>query len=246
MTDRASAIQAFLERSGWSGAARTVLAGDASFRRYDRVTDGDRIAVLMDAPPPMEDVRPFIRIAEHLTRLGYSAPRILARDIDRGLLLLEDLGDSTYTKLLAQGHDEEALYALAMDMLADLHARPDALTHGLPKYDESRLLAEAALLTDWYYPTIFGMDLAPAAKDSYMEVWRSLAPLARALPDTLVLRDFHVDNLMLLPRRPGRLRPAGFPRRRRRPCRLRPHVAAGRCPPRHRPRLDRPDEGPVS
>jgi len=200
MNDRTSAILEFLDRAGWTGAERTTLAGDASFRRYDRVSKGSRIAVLMDAPPPAEDVRPFIRIAEHLTEMGYSAPRILARDVEAGLLLLEDLGDSTYTKLLTKGHDEDALYALAIDVLADLHSRSGTLPEGLPQYDEARLLAEAALLTDWYWPAIFGRELDPASRVAYLETWRSLVPLARALPDTLVLRDFHVDNLMLLPR----------------------------------------------
>ena len=200
MTDRNAAIAAFLAQAGWAGAERSTLAGDASFRRYDRIQLNDQVAVLMDAPPPQEDVRPFIRIAEHLTGLGLSAPRILARDEDLGLLLLEDLGDGTYTRLLAQNHNEESLYGLAMDVLAHMHAHPHSLPENLPAYDEARLLAEASLLTDWYYPAIFGRELDPAVRAGYLDIWRSLVPLARVLPDTLVLRDFHVDNLMLLPR----------------------------------------------
>ena len=202
MSDRTSQIAEFLDRAGWPGAKRSTLAGDASFRRYDRVQLDDQVAVLMDAPPPAEDVRPFIRIAEHLTHMGFSAPRILAKDEEAGFLLLEDLGDNTYTKVLAQEHNEESLYALAMDVLADLHARPGVLLDALPVYDEARLLAEAALLTDWYYPAVFGRELDPAARVAYLDIWRAMVPLARALPDTLVLRDFHVDNLMLLTR-PG-------------------------------------------
>jgi len=200
MNDRTRLIQDFLDRAGWAGAKRGVLAGDASFRRYDRIVKGDRVAVLMDAPPPQEDVRPFIRIAQHLTEMGYSAPRILARDVENGFLLLEDLGDDTYTKLLAADHDEESLYGLAIDLLADLHVRNAAFPEGLPVYDEAKLLAEAALLTDWYWPSVFGRELDPASRVAYLDIWRGLVPLARALPDTLVLRDFHVDNLMLLSR----------------------------------------------
>ena len=200
MSDRDQVIGSFLAQAGWGNGKRSKLAGDASFRRYDRVQDGPRIAVLMDAPPPQEDVRPFIAIAEHLAGLGLSAPKILARDEQAGLLLLEDLGDNTYTRLLADGHDERALYALAIDVLANLHARPDAVPGAIPAYDEARLLAEASLLADWYWPAIFGRELDPAARVAYLEIWRSLIPAARALPDTLVLRDFHVDNLMLLPR----------------------------------------------
>ena len=201
-TPRNAAIDAFLAQAGWGNATRAPLAGDASFRRYERVMDADRVAVLMDAPPPHEDVRPFLRIATHLTDMGFSAPAILAADQEQGLLLLEDLGDGTYTRLLAQGHDERALYALAMDVLAALHQRADAIPTGLPAYDEAKLLAEASLLTDWYYPALHRQSMGTPARNAYLDIWRQLIPVARALPDTLVLRDFHVDNLMLLPR-PG-------------------------------------------
>ena len=202
MSERQQRVAAFLARAGWSGAERGVLAGDASFRRYDRLRRGDAQAVLMDAPPPQEDVRPFLAIARHLIGLGYSAPRPLAEDVADGLILLEDLGDATYSRRLAMGDDEEALYALAIDLLADLHGRAAAIPAGLPPYDDDRLLAEACLLTDWYMPAVLGHDTGPAAREEYRALWRAVFPLARAVPDTLVLRDFHVDNLMVL-ERPG-------------------------------------------
>lgn len=201
MSERAALIARFLDAAGWGAAGRGRLAGDASFRHYDRLRRGDERAVLMDAPPPQEDVRPFVRIARHLLGMGFSAPRLLAVDEANGLLLLEDLGDSTYTRLLAAGHDETALYALAMDLLAELHARPGAIPAGLPPYDDSRLLAEARLLTEWYMPAV-GHAPGPAAQAEYDRLWRALFPVARGVPDTLVLRDFHVDNLMGLDR-PG-------------------------------------------
>jgi aminoglycoside/choline kinase family phosphotransferase len=207
MTQREALIQEFLAAAGWGEAKRGKLAGDASFRHYDRLeraqgTHTAERAVLMDAPPPKEDVRPFVAIARHLTALGYSAPRLLAVDEVNGLLLLEDLGDDTYTRLLANGHDEEALYALAMDVLADLHGRAEAIPAGLPPYDDDRLLTEATLLTDWYMPAVLGRDTDAAARAEYEDLWRAVLPLARAVPDTMVLRDFHVDNLLLL-KRPG-------------------------------------------
>ncbi len=100
MTERAELIDSFLAAKGWDGAERTALAGDASFRRYQRLTLGDRGAVLMDAPPPGEDIDAFVAVARHLKSLGFSAPDILAKDRDNGLLLLEDLGDETYTQVL--------------------------------------------------------------------------------------------------------------------------------------------------
>jgi aminoglycoside/choline kinase family phosphotransferase len=200
MSDRDALIAAFLTRAGWGAAKRGRLAGDASFRHYDRLTDGERRAVLMDAPPPKEDVRPFVRIAMQLERLGYSSPRLLALDMDNGLLLLEDLGDDTYTSLLAAGGDEEALYGLAVDLLADLHRQTDAIPLGLAPYDDDKLLTEACLLTDWYMPAVLGAETDKAARAEFQWLWQQVLPLARAVPDSLVLRDFHVDNLMKLPR----------------------------------------------
>lgn len=202
MTPREGLIRNFLKTAGWGDAARGRLAGDASFRHYDRLERLDGRAVLMDAPPPKEDVRPFVAIARHLGVLGLSAPRLLAADEEAGLLLLEDLGDDTYTRLLAAGHDEEALYALATDVLAGIASRPDAIPAGLPPYDDERLLAEACLLTDWYMPAMTGRDIAAESREAYADIWRRLFPVARLVPDTLVLRDFHVDNLLLLDR-PG-------------------------------------------
>ncbi|MBC7906615.1 MAG: phosphotransferase [Rhodospirillaceae bacterium] len=201
MSEREALITRFLAAAGWADADRGRLAGDASFRHYDRLRRGTEQAVLMDAPPPKEDVRPFVRIARHLARLGYSAPRLLGVDEDNGLLLLEDLGDDTYTRLLANGGDETALYALATDTLADLHAKPDAIPPGLPPYDDERLLTEACLLTDWYMPAM-GFPVSAEARAEYAGLWTALFPVARGVPDTMVLRDFHVDNLLLLDR-PG-------------------------------------------
>src|SRR5438874_6358665 len=90
----------FLASCGWEGAEILPLAGDASFRRYFRVVQGDRSAVLMDAPPPHEDPQPFIAVAEWLIGRGLSAPEILARDLDKGLLLLGDFGSARLRETL--------------------------------------------------------------------------------------------------------------------------------------------------
>jgi aminoglycoside/choline kinase family phosphotransferase len=200
VSERDVAIGDFLGRSGWGTAQRSVLAADASFRRYDRLRQGGQSAVLMDAPPPKEDVRPFLRIARHLAGLGYSAPRVFAADEAAGLLLLEDLGDATFTRLLAAGGDEAELYRMAVDLLIDLHRRPAPAD--LPAYDEARLLAEAMLLPDWYAPAI-GRPLSDEARQDYRDLWQKLLPLADLVPRTLVLRDFHVDNLMRVEGRQG-------------------------------------------
>jgi aminoglycoside/choline kinase family phosphotransferase len=202
--ERGAAMTDFLAAAGWGGIAPVGLAGDASFRRYYRLADGDRREVLMDAPPPIEDVRPYVAVAGMLRGLGLSAPRIYAEDAERGFLLIEDFGDGVYTKILANGADEAALYALAIDTLIALHlAVAAAGPPALPPYDEARLLSEAALLVDWYAPSVLGAPLPAKAREDYLARWRAVLPLAALPTATLVLRDYHVDNLMLLPSRPG-------------------------------------------
>ena len=204
MADRDARIAALLRAGKWSGAARTPLAGDASFRRYERLTDGGHRAVLMDAPPPMEDVRPYITVARHLLKLGYSAPRVLAQDVQAGLVLIEDFGDDTYTRLLERGGDEEALYTLAVDLLIGLHGRAQAATAvAVPPYDDGQLLDEAVLLVDWYLPAMRGRPSSRAERKGYLDLWQALFPAARRVPETLVLRDYHVDNLIRLKDREG-------------------------------------------
>ena len=205
MIDRESQIAEFLAGAGWGGAERGVLADDASFRRYDRLKHGDRRAVLMDAPPPMEDVRPFIHVDRLLRGMGLSAPEILADSQEAGLLLLEDLGDDTYTRVLANGGDEDALYGLALDLLVELHRRFAEAGDGkaLAPYDEDALLTEATLLTDWYMPAVLGRETPADMRKEYCDLWRAAFREARRVPPTLVLRDYHVDNLVWLPDRPG-------------------------------------------
>jgi aminoglycoside/choline kinase family phosphotransferase len=204
MPDRAARLAQFLAAAGWGDAARLPLPGDASFRRYVRLAGRGGSAMLMDAPPPQENVRPFLAVARLLQRLGLSAPLIHAEDAAAGFLLLEDFGDDTYTRLLAAGEAEAPLYALAVDVLVALNRRFEAAqASDLPPYDEPRLLAEAALLVDWYLPAVTGRPTAPALREEYLELWRRLLPLARGVPETLVLRDYHVDNLMRLGGRDG-------------------------------------------
>lgn len=197
--------QAFLAAAGWAEAQQTPLAGDASFRRYIRLGLGGRRVMLMDAPPEHgEDVRPFARIARHLAELELSAPEILAEDAEHGFLLLEDFGDATFTNLLAAGEDEAELYALATDTLIALHTMEDirSAPDWLPPYDDERLLAETALLPDWFMEAQ-GLDVGPRERAAFDNAWLTLFEQVHAGPRTLVLRDYHVDNLMRLDGRDG-------------------------------------------
>ncbi len=197
-------IEDFLVAAGWAGAERRLLAADASFRRYERLVHAGTSLVLMDAPPPMENVRAFHQVACALIELGLSAPRAVEVNEAAGLMLLEDFGDRTFTRALAEGAEEALLYRLAIDSLIALHRRwrpqPD---HVVPPYDDARLLDEALLLTDWFLPAVRGAPTPESERESYIEAWRAVFPRARTLPDCLVLRDYHVDNLMLLEGREG-------------------------------------------
>ncbi len=205
MAERHDLIEAFLTREGWADADRMALTGDASFRRYHRLADMGRKAMLMDAPPPQEDIGPFLNIARHLSGLGYSAPKILGEDREAGFILLEDFGDSTFTRLLAAGADETALYILATDVLINLHQKPaaEAIPENLSLYDVEKFLSEAALLTDWFVPAATGKALSAAEAQEYQALWKAILSIRNSIPDTLVLRDYHVDNLMRLEGRTG-------------------------------------------
>ncbi len=190
----------FLSQNGWAGATVAPLAGDASFRRYFRVTDGARRAVLMDAPPPHEDPRPFITVAEWLIAQGLSAPGILARDLDQGLLLIEDFGDARLRETADAAPERELeLYGNVTDLLVHLHNREPLA--GLQPHGLDQWLGEVALFTDWYCPALeLDVDIA-----GWTAAWRELlAPVdADGVTRVTVLRDYHAENIMLLPGRPG-------------------------------------------
>ncbi len=205
MSERLDFLNAFLKANHWDDADRKLLAADASFRHYDRLTRADESMVLMDAPPPMEDVRPFLLIAQKLEDLGYSAPHVYAQDVENGFVLLEDFGDATYTRLLKDGADEKKLYELAVDLLIDLHSREenDVVPDGLACYDDDALKRELMLFPDWFMPAAFGKETDKSVVDDFILLWEEVFPVANNVPKTLVLRDYHVDNLLLLQERKG-------------------------------------------
>lgn len=186
---------AFLAAAGWAGAEVVALPGDASFRRYFRVTRDDAAsALLMDAPPPREDPRPFVNVARWLDGNGMRAPRIFHADEDRGLVLIEDFGVQRMREHLdAHPQDEVATYTAAVDALADLRALPPG---PFPAYSLAEYLREVRLFIEWYCPAR-GLDIDAAG---YEAAWRAvLEPLLpRQTPGVTVLRDYHAENIMLL------------------------------------------------
>ncbi len=186
-------LDAFLNEHGWNGAAVSPVAGDASFRRYFRVLSGsgDK-AILMDAPPPHEDPRPFIEIAEYLKSAGFRAPGIFAKDLSRGLVLIEDFGDDRMREHLdAHPEDEVDVYRRAIDTIVGLSC---AESPNLPPYDEATYMREVNLLTEWYMPAM-GLRVEQSGFDA---VWKAALAAVAGEQTVTVLRDYHAENIMLL------------------------------------------------
>lgn len=186
----------FLASCGWEGAEVVPLAGDASFRRYFRVVRGEDRAVLMDAPPPHEDPRPFVAMATWLENAGLVAPRILGADLERGLLLLDDLGDVRMRETVDEDPSREReLYEIAVDVLVHLHRQTPMA--GLPPHGLTEWLTELDLFIDWYGPAV-GLDNLD--RDGWRAAWTEvLAPVADdGLGPVVVLRDYHAENVMLV------------------------------------------------
>jgi aminoglycoside/choline kinase family phosphotransferase len=202
--DRPQAIDAFLSEHGYAGAVRSMLAGDASFRRYERVEYQGRIMVLMDAPPPWENVSPFIAVTKQLQLMGASVPEILAADENEGFLLLEDLGDGLFTKLLrVNPAQEKEYYVAAIDALLNIQkTKPSAL----PLYDTAVYLREIGLFAEWFLPQIHGLERAPNLREEWMAIWLPILLSSGLEQSVLVHRDYHADNLLWLPERHGQQR----------------------------------------
>jgi len=206
MPDRTTRIQAFLENNGWHLADRTPLADDASARRYYRLSNSARRAILMDAPPGEMSVVPFLQVARHLVWLGFSAPEIYAADETGGLVILEDFGDDTYNRLLQSDPDCEAeLYTLAVDVLSTLHrfSETKVILPGAPDHSGDILRDGVSQFVLHYLPQVTGQPLPAPLSEEFHALWAAALKPVFEQPKTLVLRDFHVDNLIRLDDREG-------------------------------------------
>ena len=188
MVERNKLIKQFLARNNWENTKIKLLAADASFRKYFRVIDGKKSVVLMDANPRKENVAKFSFISKKLFLLGFSSPRIIASDFKKGLLLIEDFGDITYTKALRRGFDEDKLYSLATDVLIRLHKKTQSKKISqISHYNLATFEAEHRLLVDWYYPAVKKKNISTSAKKKYFSIWRKLLAKYITLPKVLVL-----------------------------------------------------------
>ncbi len=203
MTNRAILAEALIAQTKWRGAQQAPLAGDASNRRYERLTDPTtgQTAVLMDAPPDKgEDVESFVRMANYLRSLGLSAPEIYAEDTEYGFLLLEDLGDALFARVLDDDPSQErTLYDAATDVLVHLHAGP---TLSLDSYDPALMTEFSALSFTKYTQGVLGAHDAEA-RTRFELRFADILHRETGGARVVVQRDYHAENLIWLPEREG-------------------------------------------
>ncbi len=200
MPDRRASSQAFLTANGWGAAERRFLAGDASDRSYDRLTRKGETAVLMDAPPGTgDDPATFVAIASHLRTIGLSAPKLLAQDLSQGFLLIEDLGDSLFARVVDATPEREAgLYEAAAGVLVHLHRHP--APNGLPDLTALEWAEAASFALEWYAYAATGLR---ADKTAFVAALTAALQQHADGPRVMILRDYHAENLLDLPQRSG-------------------------------------------
>jgi len=199
--DRYASLQDWIARQ-FPGKAFTLspASADASFRRYFRVTFPDSTLIAMDAPPPQEDCRPFVRVAALMADANIHVPAVLAQDLVRGFLLLSDLGATTYLAALNSGNADQ-LFSDAIDTLVrwQLASREDVL----PAYDKALLRRELDLFPEWYIGRHLGITLSSQQSESLKKIFGLILAANLAQPKVYVHRDYMPRNLMVSNPNPG-------------------------------------------
>jgi len=193
--DRAVARHDWLRQQCGDDFTISPLAGDASFRCYYRVNAAGRHDVLMDAPPPHEDVRPFLSVRDWFEQAGLRVSQLRAADTQQGFLLLEDLGDVTWASHRASGGAMQPLFSDALRQLHLLQASSPGID--LPVFDVARMRRECDLYLDWYLPRVACVSPAAAAREAFHAALNDSLQQLAALPRVPVHLDYHSRNLML-------------------------------------------------
>jgi len=194
--DRTQQLHLWLQQVLDQPFTLTTASADASFRRYFRVHLPTHTLIAMDAPPPQEDCRPFVRVAEQLLAAGLNVPNIVAQDVTQGFLLLSDLGNDTYLSQLSRDN-AKALYGDACQALIkmQLATQPDAL----PAYDSALLMRELQLFPEWYVSKHLGQTLSAEQQAVMDKTFALLIDNILQQPQVTVHRDYHSRNLMVTP-----------------------------------------------
>jgi tRNA threonylcarbamoyl adenosine modification protein YjeE len=225
---RSLAARDFLNRSGWGSARRAPLSGDASARSYETIEQADRApAILMNSPPlvlgpPVRNgkayaeiahtartVTAFVAVDRLLSRAGFAVPKIYAQDLERGFLILENLGSGNF--LGPNGEPIVERYELAAELLAELHGKGwptqaeagQGVVHIIPPFDRPAMLIEAELLLDWYLPAMAGREASVAERKGFAEVWNAALDRLSGTEISLMLRDVQSPNFIWREERSG-------------------------------------------
>ena len=199
----AQELPALFAGRGWGEvppASLSPASSDASFRRYFRWQAGERTFIVMDAPPPQEDCRPFVRMAELLAEAGVHVPQVLLADLSRGFLLLSDLGRQTYLDVI-NADNANALFEDALQALVAFQRLPRPAE--FPEYDRALLKRELQLFPDWYVARELRAEFTAAQQQAWERICELLIDSALAHPQVLVHRDYMPRNLMLSTPNPG-------------------------------------------
>ncbi|MCB9991505.1 MAG: phosphotransferase [Rhodospirillales bacterium] len=205
--DRDDARSDFLSKAGWENAELTPVGEDCAFRRYFRLTQDEKTAILMEAVPedseiatPGHKLSDFVRIDWFLRGVDLNVPEIYKADVEAGYALLEDFGDTSFQKALAVRDRQQELYELATDVLIRLR-EDDRIV--LPHYNESHVHKARQRIVDWYIPAVRKKENPEGLVESYLAVWQEIERSLPPCPQGFVHVDFHVENLMWLPDRDG-------------------------------------------
>ena len=206
---RVEQINAFLKSAGWENATRSFLAGDASLRSYDRIELNGKTAVLMDAPPPLNpenflpaqlvNIPQWLLVDGLLKNLGVHSPEVFAYDIQNGFVLLEDLGDNSFTRMLDGGYNARDLYRMATESLIKVGKDFKISSDKEYVYNKESMMADIDHLPNWVVKCVSKIDLTPNEWDEYHDIWSELIDKMDAVPRGPALYDYHVDNLILTP-----------------------------------------------
>jgi aminoglycoside/choline kinase family phosphotransferase len=207
---RLSLIGSWLTRDlGWRIGRISVASADASFRRYFRVSRGDvdpsawapkaDTLIVMDAPPGKEDIAPYLKVSALLEQAGAHVPHVYAADVQRGLIVMEDLGSTQYLSLLKTGRGVDKLYGDALTTLANIQVRGAGAARMLDPYDRAPLERELNLFPEWFLGKHLGLELTPEERALVTVTNEILINEALLQPQVFVHRDFHSRNLMVLP-----------------------------------------------
>lgn len=176
-----------------------AIQGDAGQRNYYRVFTADKSYVVMDCPPSYCSVKPFINVATHLVRNNFSAPTIIHQDIANGFIILEDFGPLSIKNYLLTNKDNSKyreIYHLIIDLLVSVQSKESP--SGLIEVSHELLLSELKVFVDWYIPHTYKRELKATELEEFIEIWKNIFTKQSKIPNSIVLRDYHVENMMYL------------------------------------------------